>query len=184
MLVVVVDMQPPRTCLATSLAKGALLALDISTHGQELGLALFQGSHSPSVPPTLVPSFSTHGGCAWLGAGAAWATVPAQGGVMLMLLPIPRCSRCRSASSPGHRRLRLCHGHLLRAAAWERGTGAASVPGGAREGADGHGGPRAPRCCQEVPQPMLCFQHGPSGGCARCRTPEDAGANPSCPQHC
>lgn len=114
MVVVVVDMQPPRTCLATSLAKGSLLALDISINGQELGLALLQGSLSPSVPSTPVLSLSTHGGYAWLlCAVVAWATVPAQGGVMLMLLPIPRCSWCCSASSPGHRRLWLCHGHLL-----------------------------------------------------------------------
>jgi len=46
-------------------------------------------------PPVLPPS--TRRGCAWLlGAVGAQARVPAQGGVMLMLLPSPRRSRCRS----------------------------------------------------------------------------------------
>lgn len=47
----VVVMQPPRTCLATSSANGALLVLDILTTGQELGFALPWGSLSPPVPP-------------------------------------------------------------------------------------------------------------------------------------
>lgn len=50
----VVVMQPPRTCLATSSANGALLVLDILTTGQELGFALPWGSFSPPVPPSLV----------------------------------------------------------------------------------------------------------------------------------
>lgn len=47
-VMVVVAMQPPRTCLAASLANDALLVLHISMTGQELGLALPRGSLSPA----------------------------------------------------------------------------------------------------------------------------------------
>lgn len=110
------------------------LVLELSAAGQELGLAVPRGSLSPPVPLAgAVPG-------SWVPRGAE----PAQGGVMLMLLPSPRRSRCHSASSPGHGRHRLGHGHLPRAAAWARGTGAAPVPGRAREGAERVGGTDRP----------------------------------------
>lgn len=82
-------MQSPRTCLAASLANDALLVLDVSTTGQELALA-------PPVcaPPRWSCPPAPNRGRAWLlGAVGAPALVPAWGGVMLMLLPIPQLSR-------------------------------------------------------------------------------------------
>lgn len=95
------------------------------------GFGSARGSLSPPVPLAgAVPG-------SWV--PRAPGAEPAQGGVMLIVLPSPRRSRCHSASSAGHGRQRLCHGHLPRAAAGTTGTGAAPAPGAAREGAQGMG---------------------------------------------
>lgn len=117
----------------------------------------------PGVP---LPRRAPRRGRAWLPGAAGHRRGPAQGGVMLMPLPGPRCSRCHSASSAGHGRQRLCHGHLPRAAGGTRGTGAAPDPGAAREGAEGLGWGHGL---------VLCPWDSPAGGRTCCRSPKDEG---------
>lgn len=81
LVMMVMVMQPPRTCLATSLAHSTLLVTDRSAARQELAWAL------PFLCPPLVLPPGPAG--AVPGCWVPWVPVPAQGGVMLMLLPIP-----------------------------------------------------------------------------------------------